>query len=278
VYGRPIVPTVLVTGASRGIGAATVGRLARAGWEVLGTVRGEADAEALRAGGVTPIVLDVTDAAQVAALPAAVPAKLDALVNNAGVVVGGPIEALDLDRLREQFEVNVVGQVAVTQALLPRLRESGGRIVFVSSVSGRVSTPLLGAYNASKFALEALADSLRVELRPWKMPVVLVEPGAVDTDIWRNAEQTMDDVLADLRPEHRTLYTSHTQTFRKAIPHIRKGAAGADKVAEAVERALTAARPRARYVVGLDARAQLAITQLAPTRLTDAAFGKMIGS
>jgi NAD(P)-dependent dehydrogenase (short-subunit alcohol dehydrogenase family) len=272
------MPTVLVTGASRGIGAATVARLVPAGWEVFGSVRDEAAADALRASGATPELLDVTNAEQVAALTEALPQRLDALVNNAGVVVAGPVEALELDRLRDQLEVNVVGQVAVTQALLPRLRAGGGRVVFVSSVSGRVSTPLLGAYNASKFALEALADALRVELRPWKLPVILVEPGSVDTDIWRLAEATVDETEAALRPEHRELYAAHTATFRKAIPHIRRGAAAADKVAATIEKALTAEKPRARYVVGLDARAQLALTQLAPTRLTDAAFGKMIGS
>jgi NAD(P)-dependent dehydrogenase (short-subunit alcohol dehydrogenase family) len=272
------VPTVLVTGASRGIGAATVARLARAGWEVLGSVRSDADGEALRARGVTPVVLDVTDAAQLAALADALPARLDALVNNAGIVVAGPVEGLELDQLRHQLEVNVVGQVAVTQAVLPRLRESRGRIIFVSSVTGRVSSPLLGAYNASKFALEGLADALRVELRPWNVPVVLVEPGSVDTDIWRRAEQTVDATEAALAPEHRALYARHTATFRKAIPHIRRGAADADKVAATIEKALTADKPRARYVVGLDARAQVAISQLAPTRVTDAALAKVIGA
>jgi NAD(P)-dependent dehydrogenase (short-subunit alcohol dehydrogenase family) len=272
------MPTVLVTGASRGIGAATVARLARAGWDVVGSVRDEAGADALRAHGVTPVRLDVTDAVQLAALAETLPERVDALVNNAGIVLAGPVEGLELEALRHQLEVNVVGQVAVTQALLPRLRASGGRIVFVSSVSGRVSSPLLGAYNASKFALEGLADALRVELRPWQIPVTLVEPGSVDTDIWRGAEATVDETAAAMRPEHRDLYATHTTTFRKMIPHIRRGAADADRIAATIEKALTAQRPRARYVVGVDARAQLALAQLAPTRAVDAALGRLIGS
>jgi NAD(P)-dependent dehydrogenase (short-subunit alcohol dehydrogenase family) len=278
VYGRPIVPTVLVTGASRGIGAATVGRLARAGWEVLGTVRGEADAEALRAGGVTPIVLDVTDADQVAALGDALPARLDAVVNNAGIAVGGPVEALDLDRLRAQFEVNVFGQVAVTQAVLPRLRESQGRIVFVSSISGRLSAPMLGAYNASKYALEALGDALRVELRPWNVAVSLVEPGSIDTDIWRRADTTIDETEAAMAPEHRELYSGHVARLRKVIPRIQRSAADADKVAAVIEKALTASRPRERYPVGVDAHVQLVAKRLLPTRAMDAALGKTVGT
>src|SRR3954470_15288632 len=219
------MPTVLVTGASRGIGAATVARLARAGWEVLGTVRDPADADALRARGVTPVMLDVTDADTIAALPDALPARLDAVVNNAGVVVAGPVEALDLGELSRQFQVNVIGQVAVTQAVLPRLRESRGRVVFVSSVSGRFSTPMLGAYNASKYALEALADALRVEVRPWHIGVVLVEPGSVDTDIWRLADQSADETETAMTDAHRALYGGHVAQLRKMIPRIQRGAA-----------------------------------------------------
>src|SRR4051794_13181077 len=155
------MPTVLVTGASRGIGRATALRLAGAGWDVRAGVRSETDGALLasEADGITPVVLDVTDAEQVAALDASLPEHVDAVVNNAGVVVAAPVEALDLGELRHQLEVNVVGQVAVTQAVLPRLRAARGRVVFVSSVSGRVSAPFMGAYSASKYALEALADT-----------------------------------------------------------------------------------------------------------------------
>ena len=181
----PAMPSVLVTGAARGIGRATVARLAADG---LGR---PTPASATRHGaspGATTVALDITDAEHLAALPEALPARLDAVVNNAGIAISGPVEALPLDEWRRQLEVNLIGQVAVTQAVLPRLRESRGRIVFVSSLSGRVATPMTGAYNASKFALEGMADALRMELRPWGVRVVLVEPAQTDTDMWRTAE------------------------------------------------------------------------------------------
>jgi NAD(P)-dependent dehydrogenase (short-subunit alcohol dehydrogenase family) len=165
------VSTVLITGAGRGIGRAVALTLAQTGWEVHAAVRRVEDGESLvhdaPASTITPLPLDVTDSAQIAALEEALPRRLDAIINNAGIVVDGRIEALALEDLRRQLEVNVVGQVAVTQAVLPLLRESRGRIVFMSSVSDRMSAPRTGAYNASKPALEGLADSLRIELRPW---------------------------------------------------------------------------------------------------------------
>ena len=180
---------VVVTGASSGIGEATALRLANAGFAVFAGVRREEDAEALRLRGVRPVRLDVRDAAQVAAAAQEVrgalgPAGLVALVNNAGVVVPGPLEFVPLDKLRGQFEVNVIGQVAVIQAFLPLLRETRGRIVNISSIDGRIATPLLGPYVASKFALEGLSDALRRELRPWGIQITLIEPGAIKTRIW----------------------------------------------------------------------------------------------
>jgi NAD(P)-dependent dehydrogenase (short-subunit alcohol dehydrogenase family) len=270
------MPTVLITGASRGIGRATALRLAAGPWQVVAGVRRAQDGEALAAegaGAITPVVLDVTDAELIAALPDAVPGGLDAVVNNAGVVVPGPVEALALDDLRRQLEVNVVGQVAVTQAVLPRLRESRGRIVFVSSLNGRVSTPMTGAYNASKFALEALADTMRLELRPWSIRVVLVEPAAIDTDIWRGAEDTLESAAAGLEPRHRELYAKHIAGYRKAIPRFRKTAAPVEAVAATIERALTDARPRARYVPGAGPRVQAALAHLTPAPALDAVLG-----
>src|SRR3954452_184060 len=199
------MPSVLLTGASRGIGRATAVRLASSGWTVLAGVRTEADGDALvRDGGakIVPLHLDIADDADVAALDEKLPGRLDAVVNNAGYALDGPVETLTLDDVRRQLDVNVVGQLAVTQAVLPRLRASSGRVVFVSSLSGRISTPMTGAYNASKFALEGLADALRIELRRWRIPVVLVEPGPVSTDLWHGAEQQLDATIAEMRPEH----------------------------------------------------------------------------
>jgi NAD(P)-dependent dehydrogenase (short-subunit alcohol dehydrogenase family) len=274
------MPSALITGARRGIGLATTRRLAAAGWDVYAGLRRLEDATAFDGAGpgrVTPILLDVTDGAHVGALPGQLPEQLDALVNNAGIAVGGPVEGVPIEDLRNQLEVNVVGQVAVTQAVLPRIRAARGRVVFVSSVSGRVSAPMLGPYTASKFALEALADALRVELRPWGIAVVLVEPGSIDTDIWRNAQDAIDVTEASLTPEHRALYAGHTAGMRSATAGIQKRTAPADKVAEAILTALTAGRPRARYLVGADARLQVALQAALPRRAFDAAVAKLTG-
>jgi NAD(P)-dependent dehydrogenase (short-subunit alcohol dehydrogenase family) len=264
---------VLVTGAARGIGRATALRLADRGWEVIAGVRRPADGQALsqaQPDRIRIVSLDITDPDQVAALDGSLPPRLDALINNAGVVVGGPVEALPPAELRRQLEVNVVGQVAVTQAVLPRLRASRGRIVFLSSLSGRVSTPMTGAYNASKFALEALADALRVELAPWQIRVVLIEPAQTDTDMWRGAEDALEDSLATLSAEHRDLYAKHIAGFRKSIPRSQRMAAPVEGVAAIIEKVLSARRPRARYVVGTSARAQALLAGLTPTPMLDA--------
>jgi NAD(P)-dependent dehydrogenase (short-subunit alcohol dehydrogenase family) len=272
----------LISGAGRGIGRATALRLAGAGWTVYATVRQDADGEdlvAAAAGGeVHPLRLDVTDDAGIAALGEALPERLDAIVNNAGIVVSGPLETLSADELREQFDVNVVGAVALTNAVLPRLRAARGRIVFVSSLSGIVSTPMTGAYNASKFALEAIADAWRLELRPWGVKVILVEPAMTDTDLWRDAPQTLETGVAEMSAEHRDLYGEHLKGLRRTIPRIQKLAKPVDTVAAAIERALTATRPKARYPVGVDVKVQAALSGVTPARVMDAVNGKLTGT
>jgi NAD(P)-dependent dehydrogenase (short-subunit alcohol dehydrogenase family) len=268
------MPSVLVTGAGRGIGRAVALRLANSGWTVRAGVRRAEDGDALKqaGGSIEPVQLDVTDEGQVAALRDVLGGRLDAVVNNAGSVVSGPIEAVAVEDVRKQFELNVVAQVAVTQAVLPLLRESKGRIVFLGSISGRLATPFTGIYNASKFALEGLADTLRMELREWGIRVVLVEPGSIDTDIWRQAHETADEAEAKMTPEHRELYASQSASMRKTIAQTQKRTASPEKVAAAVERALTAPRPRARYLVGADARAGVALRAALPTPALDAAL------
>jgi NAD(P)-dependent dehydrogenase (short-subunit alcohol dehydrogenase family) len=266
------MPTVLVTGASRGIGAAAVHRLAGAEWDVLAGVRRLEDADPLRAAHplrVTPITLDITQPDDIAALERLLPSRLDGVVNNAGVVVAGPVEAVPAADLRRQLDVNVVGQMAVTQATLPRLRASRGRVVFVSSVSGLIATPMFGPYNASKFALEGIADALRLEVSPWGIRVVLVEPAQTDTDLWRNADQDADALESTLSPAHRALYARHIAGFRKSIPRSQRTAVPADDVADVIERALTDRRPRARYVVGRGPRLQVLTSRLLPTAVMD---------
>jgi NAD(P)-dependent dehydrogenase (short-subunit alcohol dehydrogenase family) len=274
------MPTVLITGSSRGIGRAAVERLTREGWNVIAGVRREADGTALvdeLGDRVRPIVLDVTDSEQVLALNTQLPESLDAVVNNAGVVVGGPVEALSLDELRQQLEVNVVGQVAVTQAVLPRLRRSAGRIVFVSSLSGRIVTPMTGAYNASKFAIEAIADALRMELWPWHIAVSVVEPAQTDTDMWRKADDHLEQSVASVAPEHRALYAQHIDGFRRSIPKSQRMAAPPQRVADIILRALTDRRPRPRYIVGAMPRAQYAVAKRMPTPVLDAMMRRQSG-
>ena len=263
---------MLITGAARGIGRATTLRLAGAGWNVIAGVRRAHDGEALAAaspGQISWIELDVTDGGAIDAIDAKLPATLDAVVNNAGVFVGGPIEAVPLAELRRMLEINLVGTLAVTQAVLPRLRSSRGRIVFVSSLSGRVVTPMFGAYAASKFALEATADALRIELAPWGIRIAVIEPAQTDTDLWRHADADFDAAVASLTPRSRELYARHLAGFRKTIPRSQKLAAPVEGVAACIEQALTAKRPRARYVVGAPARAQALIASVIPQPLLD---------
>ncbi|MGE2717231.1 SDR family NAD(P)-dependent oxidoreductase [Mycolicibacterium litorale] len=265
------MPSVLITGASRGIGHAVAARLATRGWHVVAGVRTDSDAARMADmhPGVAPVLLDVTNPEHLAALDRSLPNRLDAVVNNAGIVVGGPLEAVTADRLRHQLDTNVVAQLAVTQAVLPRLRTSNGRIVFVSSALGRVAAPMIGAYCASKAALEAAADTLRMELRAWRIPVVIVEPGQTDTDMWRTARSQVDEAVAAMSPTMRELYGRHLTGFTESIPTMQKAAVDPGMVADVVEKALTARRPRARYAVGIRLKLQLALVASLPVGVRD---------
>ncbi|MGZ8805352.1 MAG: SDR family NAD(P)-dependent oxidoreductase, partial [Microbacterium sp.] len=211
------------------------------------------------------------------ALADALPDRLDAVINNAGIGVLGPVEALSMADLRRQFEVNLFGQVAVTQATLPRLRAATGRIVFISSTGGRSVVPLEGAYCSSKFALEGLADALRVELRPWNVRVSVVEPGPTDTDGWREVDTVIDDMEERMSPHHHDLYAQHVAGLRRNISRFGSVTTPPDDVARTVERALTARHPRARYVVGGPAHAIIAMNAVLPTRTGDAIGARIAG-
>jgi NAD(P)-dependent dehydrogenase (short-subunit alcohol dehydrogenase family) len=266
------MPTVLVTGASRGIGRSVANHLARAGWDVIAGVRNEQDGAGIAKDNpqrISAVILDITDSGHIAALADAVPERLDAIVNNAGIVVNGPIEVVSPEDWRKQLDVNVIGQLAVTQAMLPRLRRARGRIVFISSVNGKLSMPLVGVYSASKFALEAAADALRLELKPWRISVIVVEPSQTDTDMWRTADSVLEESVAALTPEHRRLYAKHIAGMRKFIPASQRMAVAPEKVSAVVEEALTARRPRARYVVGLGTKVQVGLLTKLPSALRD---------
>lgn len=267
------MPSVLVTGASRGIGLAITRHMSDRGWDVYATARSADDLRDLeQLPRVHPIQLDVTDRAAVAGMPRHLPAELDGVVNNAGIVVQGPIETLPLDDLSRQLEVNVTAQIAVTQAVLPRLRETRGRIVFMSSVSGLITLPGTGAYSASKYALESLADALRMEVRPWRIPVSLIEPGPIRTDLWGGAVDDYDRMTGQLSPAHRELYASHLAGNRKLLGRMQKLAGDPAKVVTAVDHALTSRHPKRRYRCDNLSRAQLAFVAATPTALSDALF------
>jgi NAD(P)-dependent dehydrogenase (short-subunit alcohol dehydrogenase family) len=265
---------VVITGASTGIGEACALHLAGRGFRVLAGIRSPEDGERLAARGsgqIVPVRLDVTDGASISDAADTVARTLGAtplagLVNNAGIAVAGPLEFLPLESLRRQLEINVVGQLAVTQAFLPMLRRDRGRIVNMSSASGRFASPFMGPYAASKFALEALSDSLRVELRPWGIHVALVEPGVIATPIWTKSLSAAEEMLAGVPAEAHALYGAAVQGIRDGVARIQ--GIPAERVAEVVAHALTARRPKFRYVLGRGARLRIGMSYL-PTRLRD---------
>src|SRR5215207_8501180 len=272
--------TVLVTGASTGIGEATVLHLRQLGFDPIAAVRKDQDAERLEGQGVRTTRIDVTDADQIAAAREALRDEpLAGLVNNAGIAVAAPLEFLPIDRLRQQLEINLIGQAAVTQAFLPALRSTRGRIVMVSSIGGRVALPLVSPYNASKFGLEGLSDSLRRELRPHGIDVILIEPGGVKTPIWKKGAQLADEMLAEGVPaEAERLYGPLIEAVRKNTQRIaRDSGIVPSAVAEVIGTALTASRPRARYLVGNDAKQRAVMSKLLPARVMDRLIGRALG-
>lgn len=270
-------PTVLVTGASSGIGQACAIHLDRIGWRVLAGIRRPEAIEALHAvasARLQPVILDVTDPASIEAAGAAIrdavgDRGLQGLVNNAGIAVAGIAEFLPMERLREQFEVNFFGQVAVTQTLLPLLRAGNGRVVNMSSISGRHAAPFFSAYAASKHALEAWSDSLRQELAMWGLHVAIIEPGAIDTPIWESGEARARRIVEEMPEAGRSLYAAAVTAGLDTTRRAGRRGIPAQRVAEVVEHALTAPSPRARYVVGRDAWIQAIAKRLLPDAWLD---------
>jgi len=275
---------VLVTGAGKGIGRACALKVAQAGHHVFAGVRQARDAGDLAAAGqgrITPVMLDITDEEAVARTARTIAAspfadRLAGIVNNAGVAVAGPLEFLPVSELRRQLEINVIGQMAVTQAMLPLLRRSRGRIVFIGSIAGRSALPITGAYSASKFALEALADALRVELLPFGLDVSIVEPGVIATPIWETSIAAAEKVLEQMPPEAFEYYGAVTEGARRRALGGMKGLPP-ERVADVVLHALFAKKPRTRYLVGRDARARI-LLQLLPDRLRDRIIASRLAS
>ena len=271
--------TVLVTGTSTGIGEATVLHLNTLGFDAVGTVRRDEDAERLESRGVRTVRIDVTDAGQIASAREELgDAPLAGLVNNAGIAVAAPLEFLPIDRLREQLEVNLIGQAAVTQAFLPALRRAHGRIVNVSSIGGRVALPLVGAYNASKFGLEGLSDALRRELRPHGVDVILIEPGGVKTPIWAKGRELADEMLEAAPPEAERLYGAMVAKVRRGTAEIEERGLEPHVVAQVIGTALTSERPKTRYLVGKDAKLRARMVSVLPDRVMDRLIAHALGS
>lgn len=276
---------VVITGASKGIGEACAIRLDRKGFHVFAGVRRESDGHRLQqlaSPRLVPIRLDVTDPQTIAAAAERVSAMVGdvgiaGLVNNAGVAIAGPLECLPIEDLRRQLEINVVGQIAVTQAFLPLLRQGRGRIINMGSISGRSALPLTGAYAASKHALEALTDALRVELIPWGIDVIIIEPGVVATPIWETSIAAAEESLEKGSARLRELYGAVIERVRSRVAGNGTNGIPADRVAQVVEDALTGSRPKTRYLVGRDAKLRILLQRL-PDRWRDRLIARRLGT
>jgi NAD(P)-dependent dehydrogenase (short-subunit alcohol dehydrogenase family) len=271
------VSSALVTGASTGIGRATALWLDSRGWRVYAGIRREEDAASLREAGsdrLQPLMLDVTSAEQIDAAARRIAEEtagdgLDGLVNNAGIAVPGPLETLPIDEFRRQIEVSLTAHVAVTQAMLPSIRATRGRIVFITSTGGLMAIKMFGAYHAAKFGLEAVGDVFRQELAPWGIHVSIVEPGPIATPIWDRGTNEARALIERASEEERALYPRYIARYRNVAKAVAARGIPPERVAATIEKALTADRPRTRYLVGLDARGQALLARLLPDRVLD---------
>ncbi|MFD6918833.1 SDR family NAD(P)-dependent oxidoreductase [Streptomyces sp. NPDC059944] len=263
---------VVVTGASTGMGASTARELARRGFHVLAGVRRDRDADAVRSAGIEPVILDITEPEHVKAVAARVAADsrtLHALVNNAGVQVNAPVEALPMAEWRRVFEVNLFGHIAVTQALLPALLRSRGRVINISSIGGKYAMATYGAYAGAKFALEAVSDSLRREVAPLGVQVVVVEPGGVRTEIAARGIATANDLAARMTPEQDERYGGLIRANNRLMASGTASGLTADAAARVIAGAVTARRPRTRYTAGRDAALIMSVGRLLSDRTVD---------
>lgn len=273
----PNAAAVLVTGASSGIGKACALALAVRGVHVFAGVRSEVDLQlpdGVEIDKFTPLMLDVTEPASIAAAVETVIAglhggQLIGLVNNAGIMISGPLECVSSQDLRAQFDINVVGQMAVTRAFLPLLRKSRGRIVNIGSTSGHIPSAFTGPYCASKYALRALTDVLRMELRPFGMHVALIEPGVIATPVWEKTIAAENELLKASTTECIELYGSALADRQKLLSHLKVSSDPPETVASAVLHALVSPRPKTCYVLGLQTKIKLILAKYLPSRVVD---------
>lgn len=266
---------VVVTGASSGIGEACARHLAAAGHDVIAGIRSPEDGDRLRSESITPVRMDVTDPATLAAA-AEQAGAVDGLVCNAGLSVAAPLEVVPLDELRRQLEVNVVGQVATLQAFLPAIRAARGRVVTMGSIAGRVALPVLGPYAASKYALEAITDSLRREMREHGVQVSIVRPGAIATRIWEKGTGDAQRMRAELDPSAEAVYGRLLDRIEAGAREAAARGLDPVEVAKAVEHALTARRPKTRYLIGSDAKQRAGVARVVPDRVMDRLIARQL--
>ena len=282
---QPFNKTMVITGASTGIGAACARHFASQGWRVYAGVRREEDGVRLAQGvpdNLLPLMLDVeSDRSVRGAVETVTTAMgeegLSALINNAGVAISGPLECVPLSEVRRQFDINVFGALAVTQAFLPLIRRGAGRIVMMSSISGRITGPFLGPYSASKFALEAMSDALRLELRPWNISVSIIEPGPIATPIWDKSRQTARRLRETMAAPCADLYQRRLQRLEDVVENAARNAIPCAEVVAAVEDALVSTRPKTRYLMGRQTRLAEFVTRFLPDRLRDRLILKSYG-
>ena len=278
---------VLVTGASTGIGRATALELDRAGFQVFAGVRKKQDADSLKKEGsenLTPVTLDVAKAASITRAKNQIQRKVGAkglagLVNNAGIGHGGPVEYMNMDAFKQVIDVNLTAQVAMSKAFIPLLRkgDTPGRIVFITSIGGRVAYPFMSPYHSAKFGLEGFADSLRRELRPWKMKVIVIEPGSIATEIWRKAGETQEELRDSLPRGAQKQYGKALDGFGAGLEDSARRGIPPKRVARVIRKALTRTYPDTRYRVGMDARMSFVMSRLLGDRLFDRVVARIMG-
>lgn len=277
--------SILITGTSTGIGEACALDLDQRGFRVFAGVRKEEDAARIKSQAselLSPVFIDVTDPESVSAAAATVgeavgEAGLYALVNNAGVIVAGPLECVPIAEVRRQFEVNVLGQLAVTQAMLPLLRTAKGRIINMGSISGKVAPPFMGPYSASKFALESITDVLRLELRRWEIEVTIIEPDSVSTPIWNKLRDSSFEMGKHLPRPVRKLYKDELSAMWQATSTMEQEGMSVAHVVETVRRAITAGRPKTRYPVGFRTKLACWAACHLPDRIRDGFIRRAMG-
>jgi len=278
--------SVLITGASTGIGRDAALHMAEIGFTVFAGVRKESDAATFSLNGsnrIQPVMIDVKDSESIEAAVKEIRSivgdkGLDGLVNNAGIAIAGPLEFVPLDPAREQFEVNVIGQIAVTQACMPLLRKAKGRIVNIGSIAGIVPKPFAGLYGASKAAMEALTDAMRMELDPWGISVSIIEPGSIATPIWEKSGATALSLAEKMPPQFHEYYGPAIERLKSMAQNIGRNGDPVELVSKIIEHALTSDKPKTRYLVGKEAKLQARLSRILSDRMLDRMILKRIAA